>query len=138
MRFRGSIQQGEELGEINISPMIDMVFILLIFFIVTTVFVEEPGVDIAKPPAQSAVDLPKNSLLFAVTEDNEIFYGGSDIGLEGIRQIVRPQMEQDPEMTVIFQIDDGAAAGTAIRAIDEARFSKAINIYISTDKNSRG
>ena len=56
--------------EINLSPMIDMVFILLIFFIVTTVFVEETGVEVNKPEAAAAIQLEKNSILIAVTKKN--------------------------------------------------------------------
>ena len=56
--------------EINLSPMIDMVFILLIFFIVTTVFVEETGVEVNKPEASAAIQLEKNSILIAVTANN--------------------------------------------------------------------
>ncbi len=62
--------------EVNMSPLIDCVFLLLIFFIVTTVFVEETGVDVNKPQAASARDLEKNSLMFALTADGSIVYGG--------------------------------------------------------------
>ena len=90
MRKRRSINDGEaESDEINISPLIDMVFILLIFFIVTTVFVEETGVEVNKPQAASAADLEKNSILIAITDKNKIVYGGKEVGLSGVRSIVR-------------------------------------------------
>ena len=72
-RFSG-ISEGSD--EINISPLIDMVFILLIFFIVTTVFVEETGVEVNKPQASSAQDLEKNSILIAITANGKVVYGG--------------------------------------------------------------
>ena len=75
---RGSDSASNE--EINISPLIDVVFILLIFFIVTTVFVEETGVDVTKPQASSAVDLEKNSILIAITDTGKVIYGGREIG----------------------------------------------------------
>ena len=75
--------------EINLSPMIDMVFILLIFFIVTTVFVEETGVEVNKPEAAAAVQLEKNSILIAVSKDNKVIYGGRDIGISGVSPIVK-------------------------------------------------
>jgi len=74
--------------EVNMSPLIDCVFLLLIFFIVTTVFVEETGVDVNKPQAASARDLEKNSLMFALTADGSIVYGGRKIGLNSVRGIV--------------------------------------------------
>ena len=77
---------GEEaMSDINISPLIDMVFILLIFFIVTTVFVEETGVDVIKPRATMIADLEKNSILIAVTASNQVVFGGQDIGIGGVR-----------------------------------------------------
>ena len=75
--------------EINLSPMIDMVFILLIFFIVTTVFVEETGVEVNKPEAAASVQLEKNSILIAVTKENKVIYGGRDIGINGVGAIVK-------------------------------------------------
>ena len=75
--------------EINISPLIDMVFILLIFFIVTTVFVEETGVEVSKPQAASAIDLDKNSILIAITSNGQVVYGGKDVGIGGIRSTVQ-------------------------------------------------
>ena len=68
MKNKKSLSATESAGDINISPLIDMVFILLIFFIVTTVFVEETGVDVNKPQAASAVQLEKNSILIAITD----------------------------------------------------------------------
>ena len=66
---RSVYNDSEGADEINISPLIDMVFILLIFFIVTTVFVEETGVEVDKPQAASSVNLEKNSILFAITKE---------------------------------------------------------------------
>jgi biopolymer transport protein ExbD len=77
-------KDGEGNEEINISPLIDVVFILLIFFIVTTVFVEETGVDVTKPQASSAVDLEKNSVLIAITDTGKVIYGGREIGPPGV------------------------------------------------------
>ncbi|MFL3659566.1 MAG: ExbD/TolR family protein, partial [Opitutales bacterium] len=62
--------------EINLSPMIDCIFILLIFFIVTTVFVQESGIDVEKPEASNSTPLPKNSILIAITETGRIYHGG--------------------------------------------------------------
>ena len=80
MKNRGSRSE-EPQTDINISPLIDMVFILLIFFIVTTVFVEEPGVDVNKPRAVMIEDLEKNSILVAITADNKILFDDEEVGL---------------------------------------------------------
>jgi biopolymer transport protein ExbD len=82
-RFRdsGSDDGGE--GAIDLSPMIDCVFILLIFFIVTTSFVEESGVEVDKPQAASASQLEKTSIILALTAKGEVVYGGRDEGEPG-------------------------------------------------------
>lgn len=133
MRNRRSLTDTEELNEINISPLIDMVFILLIFFIVTTVFVEETGVDVDKPQAASAVNLEKNSILFAITPGGQVVYGGKEIGISGVRPLVRRLTQQD-EMPVIIQADEGAAAGLLVRVIDESKLGGAKNVSIAALK----
>ena len=121
-----------ELSEINISPLIDMVFILLIFFIVTTVFVEEPGVEVNKPRAIMSKDLEKNSILIAITNTNQVVYGGREVGVSGIRPIVRRLTTKD-KMPVILQVDEASAAGLVVRAIDEAKLGGAEQVSISTE-----
>lgn len=132
MKGRKSLAENEELSDINISPMIDMVFILLIFFIVTTVFVEEPGVDIEKPITQTALRLEKNSILIAITGSNEVVYGGNVVGISGIRPIVR-RLNARTSMPVILQVDKNASAVTVIRVIDEAKLGQANKISISSE-----
>ena len=89
MKYRRALTESEEISEINVSPLIDMVFILLIFFIVTTTFVENTGVEVDKPQAASAASLDKNSILLAVTAKGEVVYGGREIGVGGVRPLVR-------------------------------------------------
>ncbi len=122
----------KEVADLNISPLIDMVFILLIFFIVTTVFVEEPGVEILKPPALTSSDLAKNSILIAVTNTNEVFYGGQSIGIAGVRPIVR-RLTLKESMPVILQVDEYSSAGIVVRVIDESKIGGAEIVSISTD-----
>jgi biopolymer transport protein ExbD len=135
MSKRGSILQDEaEMSDINISPMIDMVFILLIFFIVTTVFVQEPGVEVQREIAMSSMDLEKNSILIAITPDGEVVYGGSNVGIVGVRGIVRRLTADNEIMPVILQVDRAAPAGTVIRVIDEAKLANPTSVVsISTD-----
>ena len=132
MKIRRSVASAEDTVDINISPLIDMVFILLIFFIVTTVFVEETGVEVEKPEAASAVQLDKNSVLIAVTSKGQVVYGGKEIGINGVRAIVR-RLTNKEEMPVIIQVDEGANAGLVVRVIDESKLGGAKNISLSAD-----
>ena len=132
MRLRRSITDIDEAKDINISPLIDMVFILLIFFIVTTVFVEETGVEVEKPEAASAAQLDKNSILIAVTSKGLVVYGGKEIGVNGVRASVR-RLTTKEDMPVIIQVDEGANAGLVVRVIDESKLGGAQNISLSAD-----
>jgi biopolymer transport protein ExbD len=132
MKKLGSLSGGDESSEVNISPLIDMVFILLIFFIVTTVFVEETGVDVDKPEAASAIDLESNSIMIAITRDGEVVYGSQNIGVTGVRAIVT-RLTQKEKTPVIIQVDEGAGAGLVVRVIDEAKLGGAETISLSAD-----
>ena len=122
----------DERSEINISPLIDMVFILLIFFIVTTVFVEETGVEVNKPDAATAQDLEKESILIALTANGEVIHGGRNIGINGVRSVVQRLSSKKP-LPVILQTDEAARADVIVRVMDEARLGGAKAISISAD-----
>ena len=94
MKYRAAITETDEISDINVSPLIDMVFILLIFFIVTTVFEEETGTEVDKPQAASAVNLEKNSILIAITAKGQVVYGGHEIQVGAIRPLVRRLTQQ--------------------------------------------
>jgi biopolymer transport protein ExbD len=130
-RFRDMSTDDGSTSGIDISPLIDCVFILLIFFIVTTVFVEETGVEVDKPQAASAVRLEKNSILIALTDKGEIVYGGREIGISGVRPLVK-RMLQKEDVPVIVQADAGAESGLLVRIIDEAKLGGAIKVSIAT------
>lgn len=117
--------------EINLSPMIDMVFILLIFFIVTTVFVEETGIEVNKPEAAAAVPLEKNSILIAISKDNKVIYGGREIGVSGVSPIVK-RLTLKEDIPVIIQADEGASHGVFSRVYGEAKLAGAKSINFST------
>lgn len=96
---------------IDLSSMIDCIFILLIFFIVSTVFVEETGVTVNKPDVGGASSLESNSILLAVTADNKIYYGGESIGIQGVIGKIKPLLTENPDMPVIIQGDKESAHG---------------------------
>ncbi len=133
MNRRRTNANASETTEINISPLIDMVFILLIFFIVTTVFVEETGVDIQRPEAASAADLERQSILIAVTATGEVVFGGEAIGVTGVRPTVRRLLREET-LPVILQVDEEAAAGLVVRVIDQAKLGGADNISIAAER----
>jgi biopolymer transport protein ExbD len=134
-RFRSFSSGEEDSGGIDISPLIDCVFILLIFFIVTTTFVEETGVEVDKPQAASAARLEKNSILIAVTAKGEVVYGGREIGIAGVQPLVK-RMIQNEELPVVVQVDQSARAGLFVRVVDEAKLAGAKKVSVATQRQA--
>jgi len=132
MKRRRLLYSNETKGEeINVSPLIDIVFILLIFFIVTTVFVEETGVEVQRPQAASANMLEKNSILIAITEAGGVIYGGKEIGVAGVRGTVQ-RLLKDSEMPVILQVDKGVSIERYTEVHDAAILGGAERISLAT------
>ncbi len=129
--FGRSLNEPEEDVNIDLSPMIDCVFILLIFFIVSTVFVEETGVAVNKPDVSGASSLEKNSILIAVTGDDKIFYAGESIGIQGIIGKIKPLLVETPDMPVIIQGDKDSSHGTVQQVHGQAILAGAMKDKIS-------
>ena len=116
---------------IDIAPLIDCVFILLIFFIVTTKFVEETGVEIDKPRAATQQDLERKSILIGVTRTGQVFFGGREIGVEGVRSIVGRLLKQE-DSPVIIQADRDTPTEATVSVLDEAKLAGAKSVFVST------
>lgn len=117
---------------IDLSSMIDCVFILLIFFIVSTVFVEESGVTVNKPDVSAgSASLEKNSILIAVTSDNKVFYGGDSVGVQGIIGKIKPLLAENPDMPVIIQGDKESSHGVVQQVHGQAILAGANKTKIS-------
>jgi len=135
-RFRNLSNDSDDDAGIDISPLIDCVFILLIFFIVTTTFVEETGVEVDKPQAASATQLEKSSILIPLTENGEVVYGGREIGINGVQPLVK-RMLQAEDVPVIVQADKVSQSGLLVRIIDEAKLGGAIKVSIASKNSGR-
>jgi biopolymer transport protein ExbD len=135
-RFRESASDESVGTGIDISPLMDCVFILLIFFIVTTTFVEEPGIDVDKPQAVSGKRLEKSSILIALTPKGEVVYGGREIGVSGVQPLVKRVLQKE-QIPVIIQADAAAQSSLLVRVIDEAKLAGALKVSIAT-KRTKG
>lgn len=124
--------EDQEDGSINVSPLIDVVFILLIFFIVSATFVSLPGVEISRPNAQTAETLQKNSILFAVTGEDLIYHGGTEVQLTEVPTLIGAA-SKDRNKPVVIQTDQWADAALLAKVIALAR-KKAPSVSIATRK----
>lgn len=132
MALRRSVTDEADVStRIDLAPMIDCCFILLIFFIVTTVFVEEPGIDVLKPDAVADVELEKNSILIAISADNKVVYGGKELGVAGVGARVKQLLNRE-ELPVIIQADARADHGVFSDVWSEVKHAGAKKISLST------
>lgn len=132
--MRPSLQQRleqENRHGIDLSPLIDVVFILLIFFIVTTVFVREPGVEVQKPEAVTARQIEDNLILLAITAAGEVMYDRSNIGVAGVRSTVAALLLVE-DRPVVIQADRQVTTDLLVRVIDEAKLAGALSVNIAT------
>lgn len=118
------------------SPLIDCVFLLLIFFVVTTVFVEETGVEVEKPQAASAADLDRQGVMIAITAEGGLTYGGRDLPLQSVRGLVTRQLKT-PETPVILLADGSVPTRLLVEVMDECRLAGAVNVSVAAERPGR-
>jgi biopolymer transport protein ExbD len=123
------MSDGEE-PQLDMTPMLDVVFILLIFFIVTAVFVKEPGADIIRPETVTQ-ERVKPTLLVAVTANDQIFVDGDVYELNQLRNVFEQLREENPRAEAMIQGDEAAPAGTVLD-VQELLLDMGIDVTIST------
>jgi biopolymer transport protein ExbD len=111
----------EEEAEINLTPMLDVVFIMLIFFIVTAVFVKEPGVEVNRPEAMTAFTPESGSIFIAVSANNEIWIDGRSVPPEAVRAAIERLAAENPEGGVVIMADNESFNEFVINVMDAAK-----------------
>jgi biopolymer transport protein ExbD len=135
MRKRHSRRQSGGIAEINMTPLIDMVFILLIFFIVTTSFVKETGVDVNRPSAKTAVEKERANILISIRENDEIWMDQRQIDRRAVRANVERMYAENPEGSVIILADEEAKTGLLIEVMDQARLAGVATVSIAAERD---
>lgn len=123
-----------ESAELNLTPMIDMVFILLIFFIVTSSFVKEAGVQVSRPQAATAERQEKANIIIALTEGGEVWIDRRRVALPALRAHVERLHADNPEGAVIITADEKAQTGLLVQVLDQARMAGVANVSIAADR----
>jgi len=116
-RRQSRVLDDDEEVQLDMTPMLDVVFILLIFFIVTAVFVKEPGIEIVRPETQLQ-EREKPTLLVAVSAEDEIYVDGDVYELSQLRNVFEQLREENPRAEAMIQGDLGAPAGTVLDVQD--------------------
>ena len=133
MRRAPISQAVAEEEEINITPMLDVVFILLIFFIVTANFIKEPGLEVNRPDSETAEPTENAAILIAVGNAGEIYMDGRRIDKRQVKANVVRLLAENPQGSVVIQADEKATADTIMAVMDGAREAVVYNISLSSE-----
>ena len=131
--MRRRLSRKREEAEINVTPMLDVVFIMLIFFIVTTSFVSEFGIDVNRPTS-APIQQPDEDEVIAVRidENDQIFVQGRLVDVRAVRANIESGLALQPDAAVIVIADRVADAGLLVRVVDQARVAGAEKVSLAT------
>ena len=124
----------EEDADIDITPMLDIVFIMLIFFIVTATFVKESGIDVTRPDAETAIKQNRVAILIAIRDNNEIWINRRKVDLASVRANVEKLHAENPQGGAVIQADRQAETGVLVEIMDQVRLAGVGAISIATEE----
>ncbi len=131
-------QRGGEREEsvIDLTPMLDIVFIMLIFFIVTATFVKDAGVEVTRPDAVTASERDRVSIIVAVTEDERIFINREETPLQEVRARIEKLQAENPQGTTVVKADEKAPSGLALQVSKAVQAAGVPSVGIATERNN--
>ena len=130
MRRRWGYQEEED-DEINMTPMLDIVFIMLIFFIVTSTFVKESGIDVNRPGAVTAERKEQASILVAINDAGQIWIDKRVVDARAVRANIERLRAENPQGSVVIQADKNSRNGVLVQVMDAARQAGVENVSIA-------
>ena len=129
-----SLKPKEEEAAIDMTPMLDIVFIMLIFFIVTTSFVKEAGVEIDEPNAVTAKEKPKANIFVGIDNQGDIYMLKRKVEKDDVRTAIESMLLENPESSVVIQADSNSDSGILLDVIDAAKKAGVTNISVAAEK----
>ena len=131
---RRKARPAAEEGAIDLTPMLDVVFIMLIFFIVTASFIKEAGIDVNRPDAITSQKKPKAAILIAVDPSSGVWIEGNKIDVRLLKNKITQMRADNPEGSVVIQADEEATADVIIDVMDAARAAGVFDVALSTEQ----
>lgn len=128
------LQEQEEAEEINMTPMLDVVFILLIFFIVTASFVKEAGIEVNRPEAATAVKKERANILVAISDKGDIWINKRKVDVRAVQANIERLKAENPQGTVVIQADQKATTDILIKVMDSARAAGVYDVSIAAQE----
>ena len=120
-------------SEVNLTPMLDVVFIMLIFFIVTASFVKEAGIDVNRADAATATRKEKGKILVAITAEGQIWIDRRQVDPRALRANIERMHAENPHGSVIIQADEDSKNKLLVQVMDAARLAKVKNVSIAAE-----
>ncbi len=133
MRMNMSQFEEEEENEVNLTPMLDVVFIMLIFFIVTASFVKESGIDVNRPSAATAERKEKGNILVAISADNQIWIDRRQVDPRALRANIERMHAENPQGSVVIQADKDSKNGLLVLVMDAARLAGVKSVALAAE-----
>ncbi len=131
MRKRRNRNKAE--SEVNLTPMLDVVFIMLIFFIVTASFVKEAGIEINRPGASTATRKEKGNILIAITDTNQVWMDRRQVDPRALRANIERMRAENPQGAVIIQADVKSQNGLLVKVMDAAKLAGVESISLAAE-----
>ena len=132
MRRRRLQEQDET--EVNLTPMLDVVFIMLIFFIVTASFVKEAGIDVSRPDAATAERKERGNILVAISESGQIWIDKRHVDIRAVRANIERLAAENPQGSVVIQADENSKNGILVQVMDAARLAGVEQVSIAAER----
>ena len=129
--MRRKRSRDEEDSEVNLTPMLDVVFIMLIFFIVTASFVKEAGIDVSRPPAATAERKERGNILVAITENDQIWVDRRQVDPRALRANIERLHAEKPNGSVVIQADKASKNRLLVQVMEAARQAGLHNVSVS-------
>lgn len=127
-------QNTEEDVQVDLTPMLDVVFILLIFFIVSTSFVKESGLEVSRPSAKSASTQDNAHILVAISSSNDVWIQNRQVDIRAVRSNIERLKAESPDGGVVIQADKGSETNTLIEVMDQVKLAGIEDISIAAKK----
>jgi biopolymer transport protein ExbD len=133
MRNKKPMGAEDEDNEINLTPMLDVVFIMLIFFIVTASFIKEAGIDVDRPEAPTGDRQDDASILIAISSGDEIWIDRKEVDPRGVRSVIERLHAENPKGSIVIQADEESTNEMLVTVMEAAKQAGVANVAIATD-----
>ena len=131
-------RRSEDDAGIDLTPMLDVVFIMLIFFIVTTSFVKEAGIDVNRPSANTAERKERGNILIAIRDNGDVWIDKREVDIRAVRDNVERLHAENPEGSVVIIADKASETGILVQVMDQVRSAGVLNVSIAASEPSGG